>query len=58
MLTLESILRTTRQMAAFGEVRVPVPRDSDGTRSAACEDMPVPQDCQARAEGIAKEQGR
>jgi hypothetical protein len=30
-------------------------RDSDGTATAAaCEDMPVPQDCQARAEGIAQ----
>jgi hypothetical protein len=29
-------------------------RDSDGTATAAaCEDMPVPQDCQARAESIA-----
>ena len=30
-------------------------RDSDGTATAAaCEDMPVPQDCQARAESIAQ----
>lgn len=38
---------------------MPLPRDSDGTApAAACGDMPVPKDCQARAEGIAQDIAR
>ena len=37
-------------LAILGDIR----RDSDGTATAAaCKDMPVPQDCQARPVGIA-----
>ena len=42
-----------------GEIIERFPCDSDGTATAAaCEDMPVPQDCQARAEGIARKGGK
>jgi hypothetical protein len=49
-----TVLSCPEAIEAYLELRG-IPRDSDGTATAAaCEDMPVPQDCQARAEGIAQ----
>lgn len=45
------ILRRIEILVSEGKIR----RDSDGTATAAaCEDMPVPKNCQARPEGIAQ----
>jgi hypothetical protein len=44
-------------IADVGEdcIKMALARDSDGTATAAANgDLPVPQDCQARPEGIAK----
>jgi hypothetical protein len=50
-----SEFRSHHAIAATPGGRAQWTRDSDGAATAAaCEDMPVPKDCQARPEGIAK----